>query len=156
MVFLLPDTSLADERVLELLGEDALGTGLDGWTKASESQDTKDRGVSPDVTGGGAGTYVGEATIILKGPERSSKYNGVTMDSSVSIGDSIRIADMAGCMARCVDGDIRNDLAFIDARLSNVPQHRRDLLNEMYPTSSKQNLDAKGCIYLVQKISQNP
>ena len=95
--------------------------GLDGWTKASESQDIKDRGVSPDATGGGAGTYDGEATIILKGSERSSKYNGATMGSSVSIGDSIRIADMAGCMARCVDGDIRNDLAFIDARLSNVP-----------------------------------
>jgi hypothetical protein len=65
VAFLLPDTSLADERVLELLGEDALGTGLDGWTKASESHDIKDRGVSTDVTGGGAGTYVGEATIIL-------------------------------------------------------------------------------------------
>ena len=69
MAFLLPDTSLADERVLELLGEDALGTGLDGWTKASESQDIKDQGVSPDVTDGGVGTYVGEATIILKGPD---------------------------------------------------------------------------------------
>jgi len=82
VVFLLPDTSLADERVLELLGEDALGTGLDGWTKASESQDIKDRGVSPDVTVGGAGTYVGEATIILNGSERSSSYNGASMTSS--------------------------------------------------------------------------
>ena len=156
MVFLLPDTPLADERVLTLLGEDALKTGLDDWAKASESQDIKDRGVSPDATGGGAGTYDGEATIILKGPERSSKYNGATMGSSVSIGDSMRIADMAGCMARCVDGGIRNDLAFIDARLSNVPQHRRPPQNEMYPTvhQHRQNRISmqKGYIYLVQKF----
>jgi hypothetical protein len=62
--------TLAEERALApLAGERVLETGLDGWTKEVESQDIKDRGVSPDATGGGAGTYDGEATIILKGPD---------------------------------------------------------------------------------------
>ena len=56
MVFLLLDETLAGERALE--------PGLDGWTKEAESQDIKDRGVSADITGGGAGTSDGEVTII--------------------------------------------------------------------------------------------
>ena len=60
---------------------------------------------------------------------------------------------MTGCVARCVDSDIRNDLVFIDARLSNVPQHRRDLLKTRSTRHRQTEFGCKkGCIYLVQKI----